>query len=145
METGIKHLHSTLAYIAIALLLLTILVALFKLLGNKEHAGLKKLATFALIATHTQFLVGLISYFTSPLGMKNFSGENMGDSISRLYMLEHPLTMLIGIVLITIGNAKAKKALGDQKKNKTILIFFALGLILILSRIPWHVWPPFLG
>src|SRR5690606_12647084 len=116
-----------------------------KLLSNKEHGGLKKLATFALIATHTQFLIGLIAYFTSPLGMKNFSGENMGDSISRLYMLEHPLMMLIGIILITIGNSKAKKALGDQKKNKTILIYFAIGLIFILSRIPWHVWPPFLS
>ena len=144
METGIKHLHSTLAYIAIILLFITVLVAFMKVIGNKEHGGLRKLALFSLIATHLQFVVGIIMYVVSPLGIKNFSGENMGDSISRLYMLEHPLIMLIGIVLITIGNSKAKKALGDNKKNKTVLIFFGLGLILILSRIPWHVWPPFL-
>jgi len=140
MVTGLQHLHSFLAYPVLALLIITVLVALSKVMGNKPFGGLKKLVLITLIFTHTQFLVGIINYVVSPYGIKNFSGENMGISSARLLMLEHPLMMLIGIILITIGNSKAKKADTDAKKNKTILIFFGLGLVFILSRIPWTMW-----
>lgn len=140
MVTGLQHLHSFLAYPVLLLLIITVLVALSKVAGKKPYGGLKKLALITLIFTHTQFLVGIINYFVSPYGVKNFSGENMGNSTARLLMLEHPLMMLIAIILITIGNAKAKKATTDAQKSKTILIFFGIGLILILSRIPWSMW-----
>lgn len=145
MYTGIKHLHSTLAYLVLILLVITVVTALIKYLTNKEFGGLKKLALFSMIFSHIQLLAGIVIYFLSPLGMQNSSPNKMSDSFERLYFLEHPLIMIIALVLITIGNSKSKKALGDQQKNKTVLLFFGLGLILILSRIPWHVWPTFLG
>jgi hypothetical protein len=45
--------------------------------------------------------------------------------------------MLIGIALITIGHIKAKKASTDSAKFQSIFIFFLIGLVLIVSRIPW--------
>jgi len=44
------------------------------------------------------------------------------------------------IVLITIGWSKHKKKTDDTSKFKTIAIFYGLGLLLILSRIPWTQW-----
>lgn len=145
MYTGIKHLHSTFAYLVLGLLIITVIAALVKFLTNKEFGGLKKLALFSMIFSHLQLLAGIVIYFISPLGLQNSNPDKMSNGIERLYFLEHPLVMVLALVLITIGNSKSKKALGDQQKNKTILIFFGLGLILILSRIPWQVWPPFLG
>jgi hypothetical protein len=49
--------------------------------------------------------------------------------------------MLIGIILITVGYIKAKKPGDDARRFRTVIIFYGLGLILILSRIPWQVWP----
>ena len=65
----------------------------------------------------------------------------MGDSMARLYMLEHPLTMIIAIILITVGYSKAKKKGDNATRYKTILIYYGLGLFLILLRIPWSAWP----
>src|SRR5690606_5982483 len=139
MYTGIKHLRSTLAYVLLAGLIISILYALFAYLQNKGYN--RKMALLGLICAHVQFVVGLVTYFVSPYGLTNASGTAMKDSIARLYFLEHPLMMLVAIALITIGYSRAKRLSTPKKQNASVLVFYILGLILILSRIPWHVWP----
>jgi hypothetical protein len=56
-------------------------------------------------------------------------------------MLEHPLMMIVGITLITMGWSKAKRAADDGKKYGAIALWYGIGLVLMLSRIPWSVWP----
>jgi NADH:ubiquinone oxidoreductase subunit 2 (subunit N) len=142
MYTGFKHLHSTLAYILLAALVFSILYTLFTYLNKKPFTeGNRKMALIGLISAHLQLVVGLVLYFVSPLGLSNASGAAMKDSTSRLYFLEHPLMMIIGIVLITVGYSRAKRLKEDKKRYMSILIFYTLGLVLILSRIPWQVWP----
>lgn len=138
MLTGMKHLHSTLAVVLLLALVIAIVITLVNYAGNKPYN--RKIALIGLIAAHIQLLLGLILYFTSPLGLASFSGENMGISDLRLMFLEHPLINIIGIVLITMGYSKAKKIADSKKANKTVLIFYVLGLLLILSRIPWSSW-----
>ena len=141
MLTGMKHLHSTLAIVLLLALVVAIVITLANYSGKKPYN--RKIALLGLIATHLQFLVGLIIYFVSPLGIQSFSGENMGNSLSRLYFLEHPLMMLLGVVLITIGYSKAKRQTDSQKANKLVLTFYIIGLIFILSRSPWSTWSLF--
>lgn len=141
MLTGMKHLHSTLAIVLLLALVVAIVITLANYSGKKPYN--RKIALLGLIATHLQFLVGVIIYFVSPLGIQSFSGENMGNSLSRLYFLEHPLMMLLGVVLITIGYSKAKRQTDSQKANKLVLTFYIIGLIFILSRIPWSTWSLF--
>ena len=138
MLTGMKHLHSTLAIILLLALVFAIIITLINYFGSKPYN--RKIALLGLISAHLQLVVGFVLYFTSPLGVSAFSGENMKNSLSRLYFLEHPLTMLIGIVLITIGYSKSKRATDNFTANKTVLIFYILGLIAIASRIPWSTW-----
>ena len=141
MYTGLQHAHSGLAYLLLAALIFAIVYTLIGFMGNKPFTeGNRKIALIGLISAHIQLLVGLILYFVSPLGMSNFSGANMKDATSRLYMLEHPLMMILAIVLITVGYSRAKKLQDSNQKYKKILIFYTLGLILILSRIPWSAW-----
>lgn len=142
MYTGFQHLHSGLAYLVLLILVGVIGYALVNLINNKPFTEkARKFSLVGLIAAHIQLLIGLVLYVISPLGISNFSGEAMGDAMSRLYMLEHPLTMIIGIVLITIGYSKAKSGEDDGGRYKKILIFYGLGLFLILLRIPWSAWP----
>ncbi|PAU93230.1 hypothetical protein CK503_12460 [Aliifodinibius salipaludis] len=142
MYTGFQHLHSGLAYLVLLILVGVIGYALMNFINKKPFTEKsRKISLVGLIAAHIQLLIGLVLYVISPMGISNFSGEAMGDAMSRLYMLEHPLTMIIGIVLITIGYSKAKSGDDDAARYKKILIFYGLGLFLILLRIPWSAWP----
>lgn len=141
MYTGIKHLHSTLAYVLLAALIISFLYVLFAFLQKKGYN--RKMAMLGFISAHLQLLVGLIMYFVSPYGMSNLSGDAMKESVARLYAVEHPLMMLIAIALITVGYIKAKKMTDPVQQNKTVMIYYLIGIILVLSRIPWHVWPAF--
>lgn len=142
MLTGLQHLHSGLAYLVLAALVIVfgyVLVNYFK--DNPFTEKVRKASLVGLIVSHLQLLIGLVLYFISPKGLSNFSGEAMGDAMSRLYMLEHPLTMIIAIILITVGYSKAKNGTNDASRYKKILIFYGIGLVLMLIRIPWSVWP----
>ncbi|WKK84931.1 hypothetical protein QYS48_23220 [Marivirga arenosa] len=142
MYNILKHAHSGIAYLLLLALVIALVYNIIGWAGNKAFTkGNKIAALIGFISSHLQLLLGLILYFVSPLGLSNLSGETMSDSMSRLYALEHPLTMIIAIVLITIGYSKSKRAEDDKSKYKKIVLFYAIGLILILSRIPWSVWP----
>jgi len=139
MYTFIQKFHSGWAYLALLLLVVAVVNSLIGWSSKKEFTARdRKIAMFGLIATHIQLLVGLILYFVSPLGSAVFG--QMKDAALRLTSLEHPLTNIIAITLITIGWSKHKKAATNEAKFKSIAIFFALGLLLILSRIPWSLW-----
>jgi cytochrome bd-type quinol oxidase subunit 2 len=142
MYTGFQHLHSYFAYIVLAVLVVVFIYVLINFINKKPFSEtVRKASLVGLIAAHLQLLIGLVLYFISPMGISNFSGQAMGDSMARLLMLEHPLTMIIGIILITVGYSKAKKGEEDAGRYKKILIYYGIGLFLILIRIPWSVWP----
>ncbi|MDH3322797.1 MAG: hypothetical protein OEM04_07390, partial [Flavobacteriaceae bacterium] len=65
---------------------------------------------------------------------------SMKDSVVRLFSVEHPLMMILAIVLITVGFSKHKKKTTDSAKFKTLSIFYGLALLLVLSKIPWAYW-----
>ncbi|PKD44886.1 hypothetical protein [Rhodohalobacter barkolensis] len=141
MYTGLKHLHSYFAYLLLAALVFSIVYTIIQFVGKKSFTEkVRKVALIGFIATHLQLLIGLILYLISPVGLSNFSGEAMSESLSRLYILEHPLMMLLGIVLVTVGYIKAKKPGDDARRFRTVIIYYGLGLILMLSRIPWSEW-----
>jgi NADH:ubiquinone oxidoreductase subunit 2 (subunit N) len=139
MYNFIQKFHSGWAYLALLLLVVTVINSVIGMISKKEFTAKdRKIALFGLIFTHVQLLVGLILYFVSPLGKDSFG--QMSDATARLTSLEHPLTNIIAIVLITVGWSKHKKSTTGESKFKTISIFYGLGLLLILSRIPWHLW-----
>ncbi|WP_239022795.1 hypothetical protein [Pontibacter mangrovi] len=130
-------------YLVLLGVLISFAAALAGLFGNRPFTDKdRKLGLLGLIPVHLQWVFGIILYFVSPNGLKNFSGEAMGDPTSRLYILEHPLTMIIAVILITVGYSRAKRQIGTESKGfKSIAIFYGIALLLILIRIPWNAWP----
>lgn len=138
----IQPIHSYLAYATLLLLLWATFNGAIGTSSEKifdeSHAKVNK---FALIATHTMLLLGLILLFISPKGITAFPmGEIMKDAQLRLQAIEHPTVNIIAAALVTIGNVKVKRAVGNGKKFKQTLLFFGLALVLILTRIPWSAW-----
>lgn len=145
MYSILQPLHSYWAYLVLILVLVATVNAIAGVFSKKEFKPTDaKLALFALVATHIQFLIGIILFFVSPLGLQNIQNSGMGavmkDSVSRLYAVEHPMVMLLAVIFITIGYSSHKKKLLPAKKFKTIMIFYLLALIFILSRLPWAQW-----
>ena len=135
----IQSIHSTLAYAVLAILVIAVINAFLGLSAKRNFSSNdRSLSLVALILSHIQLVVGLILWATSPLGKDAMS--QMSNSAMRLTAVEHPLVNIIAIVLITIGWSKHKKEESSNGKFKKIGIFYVLGLLLILSRIPWSNW-----
>ena len=135
----IQSIHSTLAYAVLAVVAIAAINAFLGLSSKRNFTkNDRSLSLVALILSHIQLLVGLVLWATSPLGKDAMS--QMSNAAMRLTAVEHPLVSIIAIVLITIGWSKHKKEESSNGKFKKIGIFYALGLLLILSRIPWSNW-----
>ncbi len=139
MTETIQSIHSTLAYAVLTVLIIAVINAFVGLSSKRNFKpNDRSLSLVALIFCHIQLVVGLILWAVSPLGKEAMS--QMSNAAMRLTALEHPLVNIIAIVFITIGWSKHKKEESSNGKFKKIGIGYALGLILLLSRIPWSNW-----
>jgi len=135
----IQKAHSGFAYLALLALIIAVVNSLVGLFSKKEFSPLdRKIAIITLSLIHTQLVIGAVVWFISPLGMASLG--QMKDAALRLTSLEHPITNIIAIILITVGWVKHKKLITSVSKFKTFSIYYGLGLVLILSKIPWSLW-----
>ncbi len=87
-----------------------------------------------------QFLLGLLLYvWLSPLTRTGFGnmGAAMRDPALRLFVIEHPVAMLFGLVLAQIALGRTRKAATDAARFRVAAILLTLSLLLVLARIPW--------
>jgi hypothetical protein len=144
MHNPLLALHSLIRWLVLISLLFAIYRAYRGWLFNKpflkfDNAVRHITATIA----HVQLTIGLWLYFISPI--VNYFLHNFHTAVHerqiRFFGMEHITVMLTGIVLITIGSAKAKRKATDKEKFKTLAIWFSIGLFVILTSIPWAFSP----
>jgi hypothetical protein len=140
MYTGLLHTHSLVRWIMLILLIMTVLRAYNGWKSNRTFTpGDKKLTLFTLIFSHVQLLIGFLLYMVSPMVQSAMAdmGAAMKDKMLRFWAVEHIITMIIAIIIITVGHALAKRASNDTQRFKRIFTYFLAGLIIILITIPW--------
>ena len=136
MYNLLVHLHSVNRWIVLGLIILSIAKAFSGWFEKKDFLPAdKKVSLFALIFTHIQLILGLGLFFISPY--VSFEEGAVKDAILRFYTMEHFSFMIIAIVLITLGYALSKRAKADITKFKRIAVFYLIGLLIMLSGIPW--------
>jgi len=127
----------------LAILIFAVINAILGLSKKKQFTDKDiRIGLFALIVCHIQLLIGLVWYFMSPWfsALKEDVGRVMKEKSLRLLVVEHPVMMILAIVFITIGWSKHKKKTTDSAKFQTFAIFYGIGLLLMLSKIPWNNW-----
>lgn len=143
MYAILKTIHSYWAFLVLIILVLAVLNAIRGKASGKEFGAKDlRISLFGLIFSHIQLLIGLILYFVSPW-FDQWSTLGMGvmkNTESRLYLVEHPITNILAIVLITMGWSLHKRQTTSSKKFLRIALFYGLGLVFLLSRIPWDAW-----
>lgn len=136
--------HNTLRWLVLASLLFAIFRAyrgifLKATFSKVDNAARHWTATIA----HVQLMIAMVLYFQSPVIKYLFA--NFKEAIKTFdllfFGLIHSFLMIVAIVIITIGSAKAKRRSTDHGKFKTMLIGFSIALIIIFLAIPWPFSP----
>jgi uncharacterized membrane protein len=129
MEKGLLDLHSVLRWV----ILLFLVICLFQAMTKQR--GLAKTSLILMICSHLMLVVGLYQVIAGRYGIMKGLPEGvelMKNSFYRFFWVEHPLMMIIAIILITIARRRAKVY---NYRSAGILLFVAL--LLILAAIPW--------
>ena len=140
----IKMAHSGWAYITLIIIVFAVFNAVKGLSSKKEFTDKDlRISLFTLIVVHIQLIIGLIAYFMSDYFsslLENGMGDSMKDTVVRLFVVEHPLMMILAVALITVGFSKHKNKTTDKAKFKTIALYYGIALLFVLSKIPWGQW-----
>ena len=143
MATGLIHLHSTLRWVLLLLLVFALVNSWRGWMGKKEFTnGNRKVLLFTLISTHIQLVLGFALFFMN--GWHKIWGQSDWMSVRglRFWALEHPIQMTVAIALVTIGYSRAKRRDGAWTAHRTAAVFMTVGLLFILAAIPWSFYGP---
>jgi len=134
--------HSVLRYIVLMMLLIVIVRFAFAKIIKRQYNNLDdRLNLVTLIFVHLQFLLGLILYFISPVttaAMADMSAA-MKDENLRFWAVEHITIMTLAVIIITVGRVRSKSdGLRSDEKFRRLIIYYSIGLVLIIAGIPWE-------
>jgi hypothetical protein len=145
MYSFVLTLHSLLRWVVVILAVVTVARAFRGWFGKKEWMALDgRLGMLSSISIDLQLLMGLILYiFLSPSTKSAFQdfGATMSDQGLRYWAVEHVFWMVLALILMHVGRAISKRAVGATSKHRRAAIFFGLATLAILFAIPW----PFLS
>ena len=128
MTNILSHAHSGLRWVLLILLVISIVNALTRkdLFEKKDRL----IYLFSMVSAHIQLVLGISLYFLS--SKVHFMEGWMKTALYRFYGMEHLIGMLLAIVLITIGHIKYKKKKENSAKHKTVMVYYAIGLLVIV-------------
>lgn len=143
MYLFLLSLHSLFRWLVVASLSFSILVA-FR--GGKNKLGFTAFADalrhWTATIAHVQLLIGITIYCQSSvvrLPMPYNAHQLINEQPFFKYV--HIGLMLLAVVLITTGSAKAKRMPTDGAKYRTMLTWFSIALLIIIIAIPWPFSP----
>lgn len=95
----------------------------------------KRTGWLYMTALHTQLLIAIALYATSPLVRAAWHdmAAAMHQRDLRFFSIEHPFQMLIAMTVATLGYGRAKR----RRSWKIAALSTAISLLLILTVIPW--------
>ncbi len=129
--------HKGIGYLELLLVALFVIALLTIMFGfsGKINNFLKKITLFTMIFFHVQFLAGIVLLLVSP-GVKAAlsSGTLMSDSYSRFQYVEHPFSMLIAAILMTVVYKKVKVG---PALSLTVVIMGLIAVGLFAYAFPW--------
>ena len=131
-----SFVHSLLRYGVILFLLISLVISWRGYLtGRPILVGERTVVIITVLLCHIQLVLGAIMYMMRYKAFDVMYAE--GSAHLRYWKYEHIGTMIIAIVLVTIGRVLSKRARTEARKHLYVGIFFLIGLLLILWATPW--------
>jgi hypothetical protein len=140
MYTLMLAIHSWIRWAVLLFGMIAIARAIAGRSGRPWTSADDRAGMLFITALDLQVLVGLLLYFAlSPItlqGLRDMGGA-MSNAGLRFWAVEHPVQMILGVVLAHIGRARTRRTADDVKRHRAALIFFTLAVLVILLAIPW--------
>jgi hypothetical protein len=137
-------IHSVLRWLVLGFAVNALLRAWRGRASSAAYTAQDRLGALLFVAAfHIDVVLGLTLYSVSPVAqtaLANF-GAAMKVGQLRFFVMEHPVMMLLAVVLATVGSVRIKRAASDAQKHQRTLVFFGIALLLILAAIPWPFYP----
>lgn len=140
MHNILLNAHRGFAYLIILLVVLFVVALLAVLFGNsgKITKLLRKSTLFTMIFFHIQFLVGIVMLLSTSNFMTVIKEIGMGGLMKnadlRFSYIEHPFSMLIAAVLMTIVNKKLKS---NDRISTGIIVLIVIALLMFGYAFPF--------
>jgi hypothetical protein len=136
--------HSLIRWLVLASLLYAIIRASRGWLSKRNFTAVDdSVRHWTATIVHIQFLLGLGLYLVSPI--VDYFLHHFQDAVHqrelRFFGMEHSVMMFLAVTVISIGSGKAKRETKDAEKFKIMAIWFAVGLLIILTSVPWPFSP----
>jgi hypothetical protein len=133
----ITEAHKGFAYLILLAGIIFVVALLVTMFGysGKISKLLRKSTLFTMILFHVQLIVGILMLVFSP-GLKGAleSGTLMSNAAARFSYVEHPVSMLIGVILMTIINKYMKT---NETLAMKIVIMGVIAFALFAYAFPW--------
>lgn len=141
MDTILLAVHNILRWVILFLGVAALIRAYRGYLGNLEWQVLdRKIGMYYSIALDVQLLIGLILYFflsdiTRP-ALGNIA-QAMGNELTRFFLLEHFLYMILAVALAHVGTVTSRRELDIRLKHRKVAIWFSLSFVALMLGMPW--------
>lgn len=138
MQT-VQVLHNLLRWAVLVFGLLAVIKGISGMISKRPFSNSDdKAGLFFMIFCDIQLLIGLALYFGNSwfTQLKDSGAAVMKNAALRFFTVEHTTMMILAWLLVHVGRVAVKKA-SLESKHKKMLIFYGLGLVLILASIPW--------
>ncbi len=123
--------------IILGLFLIALLKSAFSESGKISNF-IRKSTLFSMIVFHLQLAIGLIMLFVTSGFTAYLKDPGMGgimkDKALRYTFIEHPVSMLIGAILMTVLNKKFKT---NDRMRMPWMILAAIAIALFLYAVPF--------
>ena len=132
MQQGLLDLHNLLRWVVVVFFVVAIVSAI---VAQRWTPAQNSLSRWFSVIFGVQVLVGLILWFVSPLVQSSLSdmGAAMGDPTRRFFVLEHPLLMIVSVILVDIGGSRGRKT----DNPRVALVFYLIAAAAVAYAIPW--------
>ncbi|MBI3566629.1 MAG: hypothetical protein HY084_00315 [Gemmatimonadetes bacterium] len=140
MASILLIVHSYVRWLVVLAALVAVARAVAGLTSGRAYSPADKTSALVFtIAMDTQFLLGVVLYGVSPVtrGAMQDMATAMADAHARFIVAEHPVFMLLALVLVHVGSVLTKRAELDRAKFVRSAVTFAAATGLILAGIPW--------
>lgn len=141
MYTALIVTHSWLRWAVIVFGLLAVFQAIAGRSSRRAWApGDAKAGRLYTIALDVQLLIGLILYLgvspTVAAARANMEAA-MANSATRFWLIEHPVGMLVALVLAHIGTSRVRRAASDRERFTRAAAFYGASVLIAILSSPW--------
>lgn len=86
-----------------------------------------------------QLVIGLLLYFFGPWSEALFGNTSatMQDGIARFFAVEHPVQMILAVIIAQVGFSVSKRKTEARSKYLWAAIAYTAAILIVLASVPW--------